>query len=518
MLNTSLIKGGIKMSRKLLLKSLENSNKILRGVRLKLFTTEEDENQLYQMCHIRELVYDWAIDKLWKNYNDYHNNSSEFEILSREDLGYMFTAYRNSNECDPLIKSLHTGIAKVTLDDASKTFQRLRNSIPRGYKPKFHGKHGRDVLSYGLRLDRSYILDGVLYTENLGSLPRLQIPVLTHDYDGCCGRSGLTKDKVKHYWYRPRIIKKYDGYYLTFCIPRDRKSLDSKPWSEPIGIDLGCKTTFQLSTEEFFNQPDVSKEKEFISKLDHDITRLYKLRKRRAQKEGVHVWEIPKSKHELTLIEKRQKTYNRIHNKIEYFYYQVINDIVKRRPEAIVLETIYVQDILRKAPYNVRKNIVQVYFCMIRCMFESKCDEYSIPLYEVNNNYPSSLLCNKCGYKHEKLGNNRVFICPNCGYTVDRDLNASRNLRDVYMNKEVDNIKWWNGHGNKLVLMDKLTHIYSIRINFDRFAIVGVLYKTGKEMIIHEQIEAHVFYRYYPIRCYVYNRLMLLMCLKIMSL
>ena len=334
----------------------------------------------------------------------------------------------------------------------------LKKDIPRGgMKPRYHGLHNKQRISCGLRIDSSYIRNGMLHTSNLDGMPRIVIGLSTNKFDGYGG--DLTRKGINKHWYNPRLVKEYDGWYLSFVVPKDRKSLEDKPWTEPIGIDLGCRTTFQLSTEEFFNQPDVSRDKEFIAKLDHEITRLYRLRKKRAYKQGLHVWELPKSKHELDLIEKRNKTYKKIHNKIEYFYYQVINDIVKRRPEAIVLETIYVKDLLRRCTSYARKEVVQVYFCMIREMFEDKCDEYSIPLYEVRNDYPSSLICNRCKHINSNLGSKKTFICPVCGYTVDRDLNASLNLRDVYINKEVDNIKWWNGHGTELILKDKTTHI-----------------------------------------------------------
>ena len=341
-------------------KVLENNeNKIFRGIKIRLFTTKEDEVYLKDLCYARNLAHDWATSKLWENYNSYNNNPKDYKVLSYMDLNYMFTDYRKTDDCNPILKSLGTGVAKVAFDDAVNAFVLLKKDIPRGgMKPRYHGLHNKQRISCGLRIDSSYIRNGMLHTSNLDGMPRIVIGLSTNKFDGYGG--DLTRKGINKHWYNPRLVKEYDGWYLSFVVPKDRKSLEDKPWTEPIGIDLGCRTTFQLSTEEFFNQPDVSRDKEFIAKLDHEITRLYRLRKKRAYKQGLHVWELPKSKHELDLIEKRNKTYKKIHNKIEYFYYQVINDIVKRRPEAIVLETIYVKDLLRRCTSYARKEVVHV--------------------------------------------------------------------------------------------------------------------------------------------------------------
>ncbi|MDJ0737176.1 MAG: zinc ribbon domain-containing protein [Nostocaceae cyanobacterium] len=43
--------------------------------------------------------------------------------------------------------------------------------------------------------------------------------------------------------------------------------------------------------------------------------------------------------------------------------------------------------------------------------------------------FPSSKTCSTCGHKQDKLTlKHRVFVCPNCGFEIDRDLNAAINL------------------------------------------------------------------------------------------
>lgn len=49
--------------------------------------------------------------------------------------------------------------------------------------------------------------------------------------------------------------------------------------------------------------------------------------------------------------------------------------------------------------------------------------------------YPSSQLCNVCGYKNEDTKNLsvRFWTCPQCGTKHDRDINASKNLLKLAM-------------------------------------------------------------------------------------
>ena len=54
-----------------------------------------------------------------------------------------------------------------------------------------------------------------------------------------------------------------------------------------------------------------------------------------------------------------------------------------------------------------------------------KCNSYI----KVDRYYPSSKTCSSCGYhKADLLLGERTFICPSCGLTIDRDLNAALNL------------------------------------------------------------------------------------------
>ena len=62
--------------------------------------------------------------------------------------------------------------------------------------------------------------------------------------------------------------------------------------------------------------------------------------------------------------------------------------------------------------------------------------------------YPSSKICNCCGYiNHNLTLKDRKWICPSCGTEIIRDQNAAQNLRDNAINLLVDEIESTLGMG-----------------------------------------------------------------------
>ena len=98
-------------------------------------------------------------------------------------------------------------------------------------------------------------------------------------------------------------------------------------------------------------------------------------------------------------------------------------------PSGVVMEDLDMNSI--KSDHYVAKEIHPYSFGKCGEIMEKKCNKYGIPFKLAPKGYPSSNTCSNCGYIHEAW-NNKKFICPNCGYKEDRDINAAKNLANLF--------------------------------------------------------------------------------------
>ena len=65
-----------------------------------------------------------------------------------------------------------------------------------------------------------------------------------------------------------------------------------------------------------------------------------------------------------------------------------------------------------------------------RRQLEYKTQKFSSQFILVDRMFPSSQICSNCGnHRHKMPLKERVYKCPDCGHTSDRDLNAAKNIQ-----------------------------------------------------------------------------------------
>ena len=126
---------------------------------------------------------------------------------------------------------------------------------------------------------------------------------------------------------------------------------------------------------------------------------------------------------------KVQKLHKRLTNIRTDYLNDIINRLVKTKPEFINIEDLNVSGMMKNR--HLSKAIAEQKFYEFRTKLINKCNQNNIEVRLSNRFYASSKTCSQCGsIKHDLKLSDRVYICKECGAIIDRDLNAAINLRD----------------------------------------------------------------------------------------
>ena len=95
----------------------------------------------------------------------------------------------------------------------------------------------------------------------------------------------------------------------------------------------------------------------------------------------------------------------------------------------------------RKLATKTARAMVTLNHYRFKQMLKHQAVKYGSTVVDVTEEYTSKT-CSKCGHIHTKLGGSKKFKCPECGHTLDRDLNGAFNillkaLRDTSLTGEL---------------------------------------------------------------------------------
>jgi len=182
-----------------------------------------------------------------------------------------------------------------------------------------------------------------------------------------------------------------------------------------IGVDFGVKDLVVCSNGKRFNPP------EELYGLDRTVIRLS--RKLSRQRMG------GKNR------EKTRRRIARIGARIANVRRQMTHDIsdyltAKTKSRVIGIEDLNVKGMMKN--HNLARAIANVNFGELRRQIEYKARWRGSEVVVADRWYPSSKTCSHCGSIRDELKlSERIFRCPECGFEIDRDLNAAINLRNM---------------------------------------------------------------------------------------
>lgn len=215
-------------------------------------------------------------------------------------------------------------------------------------------------------------------------------------------------------------------YYVSILVEEQEKPVLN---NIGIGIDLGLKDFAICSNNKTFKNISktqvVKKLEKKLKREQRKLSRKYESLKKQNKnlKGGATRQNIQKQKLKV------QKLHHRIDNIRTDYLNKVVSESVKTKPMWITIEDLNVSGMMKNR--HLSKAISHQKFFEFRTRLLAKCKELGIELRIVDRFYPSSKTCHNCGsIKKDLRLSDRKYICTECGYTEDRDYNASLNLRD----------------------------------------------------------------------------------------
>ena len=153
--------------------------------------------------------------------------------------------------------------------------------------------------------------------------------------------------------------------------------------------------------------------------------------------------ELAKERHKLSTNKVRKlyrllkKKQIQVNNRKSNLRHEFCERIVQQNPAGIVFENLNVKGMRqnkKSAPKLQKTGMSAFKECMTW-----HATKHNIEVREVDRFFPSSQECSKCGYINKEMKDlsKRTFVCPECGNTLDRDLNAAINLKNAWKEAKV---------------------------------------------------------------------------------
>ena len=377
-----------------------------RALKIELKLTEEQKIKVCKTIGTERFIY-----------NEYIKyNQEQYKLGNKFVSAYDFSKYINNvyipnNPDKKWIKDVSSKSVKQAIIYGEKAFKRFFKGLSAFPVLKKKGKN--ELGAYFVKNNKT---DFEFYRH------KIKIPTLKFV-------------RLKEYGYIPKnaniksgtITKVVDRYFLSLVIEVEDTIKLINTNTEGLGIDLGIKDTAICSNGKVFKN---------INKTNK-VKRLKKKLKREQRKMSRSI-EYSKSK-KIKLQE--LKNFNKKKLKVRKVFYRlncirndynnkIVNEITRTKLKYITIEDLKISNMMKNK--HLSKAIQEQNLYTIRNKLINKCKERNIELRIVDTFFPSSKLCSSCGNKKKHLSlSDRIYKCDKCGLEIDRDLNASINLKNA---------------------------------------------------------------------------------------
>lgn len=318
-------------------------------------------------------------------------NAYELEGISRtyEDQAAVLVAEKKDGNFTGVFSQVLQDVLR-RLDKSFKAFfRRVKAGEKPGY-PRFKGEGWYKSFTYpqvGFKFDGSKL--------NLSKIGSIRI-FKHREVEGKIKTCTIKKDNLGH-WYAILVSEVED------VSPTEPKTA--------IGVDVGLKSLVALSTGDTIEYPRYYiQAEERLAAAQRNLSRKKKGSANRRKAKA-----------------RAAKLHQKIQNHRDEFLHQVSRMIVDSA-DLIVFENLNISGMLKN--HHLAKHIQDHAWGKLIQFTQSKAAKAGKVVELVDARYTSQK-CSQCGIMVPKTLADRTHFCPNCGLEMDRDINASVNIRTL---------------------------------------------------------------------------------------
>lgn len=346
-------------------------------------------------------VYNWYLEYNQRQYSTNHKYVGWLSLAKTGD----FIQLKNDNK---FLKEVNSQSLLVALSNCDKAFQRFFKHT--SDYPKFKSK-SEHIQAFGvpqrLRLD---------FKHNKIFLPKFDKGI------ACMFSRTIKRGKIG----TATISRNAAGqYFVSFIVHTDepeRPLIDKATLTREnsLGIDFGLKHFITLSDGRVIDSPEFFKRaRDKVAWEQHKLSKKQKGSKNR-EKQRLKV----------------AKAHQHISNQREDFLHKLTTGLANESQ----VQAICIEDLdLRKMSKRWGRKVYDLSYCKFTTMLDYKLRRRGKHLLKIGRFEPSSQICSHCGHRHKISLSERIYRCPDCGMTLDRDVNAARNVRNFSMRKLISN-------------------------------------------------------------------------------
>lgn len=315
---------------------------------------------------------------------------SENKRLSRFDQCNTFKQLKKEHL---FLKDIHSQVLQdiaMRLDLAFRAFFRRVKSGQKPGFPRFRGSDRYDSFTYpqsGFKL-----LKNVVQLSKIGGIKiKLHRPI-----------EGIIKTCT--------IRRTPTGkWFVTFSCDIEYKPVE-QPIEPAVGIDMGLLSFATLSNGEKVQNPRFfRKEEKALAKAQRKLSAQKKASKARAKANKVVA-----------------RVHERISNKRHNFAHQESRKLVNRF-NTIAVEDLSINDMQKGNFRSINKSIGDAAWRQFLNLLDYKAEYAGGRVVQINPAYTSQT-CSRCHNRHKLKLSDRVYHCPVCSLSLDRDVNAAKNI------------------------------------------------------------------------------------------